>query len=149
MEGGWQEQRPYSSSGRQQRATRPKAPVVKGNAAKYAQLAAPVTWWVGKCRPDTTEADVKRIMEDLAKDMGAEGFTIEKVHCLTKDPNPWSKSFKVSVPAHLVEHMDKQGLYPPSWESRAFTQWPSRQQQAPAIPGLGVTYVYSRAIGVI
>jgi hypothetical protein len=133
-QGSWQEQRPYRSAGRQQRAARPKAPVVKGASAKFAELAGPVTWWVGKCRPDTTEDQVKKVLEECAVDLGVNGFAIEKVHCLTKDLNPWSKSFKVSVPAHLAEQMSKPELYPPGWESRAFTQWPSRQQQGPGGP---------------
>ena len=62
---------------------------------------------------------------------GASGFVVQSVHSLTKDPNPWSRSFKVCVPAHLEELMRDPRLYPVSWESRAFTHWPSsRQQQA-------------------
>ena len=64
--GGFQEQRPYRSSGRQQRAARQKAEVLKGSSTEFAELAGPVTWWVGKCRPDTTEDKVKEVLEQLA-----------------------------------------------------------------------------------
>ena len=54
---------------------------------------------------------------------------IENIRSLIKDPNPWSWSYKVSVPAQWKELMSNPEMYPPGWESRTFTQWPSRQQQ--------------------
>ena len=135
-EGGWQEQRPYRSSGRQQRAGRPKAQVVKGSSTEFAELAGPVTWWVGKCRPEVTEDKVKEVLTKLANKCGVKDFTVESVHSLTKEPNPWSRSFKVCVPARLEEQMHNPEMYPASWESRAFTQWPSRQERGPTGPQL-------------
>ena len=35
-----------------------------GSSAKYAELAAPVTWWVGKCHPSVTEDMVKNILKE-------------------------------------------------------------------------------------
>ena len=43
-DGGWQEQRPYRSAVRQQRAARPKAQVVKGSSTEFGELVGPVTW---------------------------------------------------------------------------------------------------------
>ena len=63
-EGGRQEQRPYRSGGRQQRAARPNAQVVKGSSTEFADLVGPVTWWVGKCRPETREDKVKEVLRD-------------------------------------------------------------------------------------
>ena len=54
---------------------------------------------------------------------------IENIRSLIKDPNPWSWSYKVSVPAQWKDLMNNPEMYPPEWESRTFTQWPSRQQQ--------------------
>ena len=62
----------------------------------------------------------------LANKCGVKDFIVESVHSLTKEPNPWSRSFKVCVPARLEEQMHNPQMYPASWESRAFTQWPSR-----------------------
>ena len=135
-EGGWLEQRPYRSGGRQQRATRPKVQVVKGSSTEFAELAGPVTWWVGKCRPEVTEDKVKEVLTKLANKCGVKDFTVESVQSLTKEPNPWSRSFKVAVPARLQEQMSNPEMYPASWESRAFTQWPSRQQKGPNGPKL-------------
>jgi hypothetical protein len=132
-EGGWQEQRPYRSAGRQQRGARPKAQVVKGSSTEFAELAGPVTWWVGKCRPEVTEGKVKEVLTKLAEKCGVTDFTVESVHGLTKDTNPWSRSFKVCVPARLEEQMRNPQMYPASWESRAFTQWPTRQQKGPRL----------------
>ncbi len=131
-EGGWQEQRPYRSSGRQMRSSQPRTQVVvKGSSGEFTDLAEPVTWWVGKCHPDTTEDKVKEVLKKCANNLGISDFAIENVHNLTKDPNPWSRSFKVTVPARLREQMSNPGMYPAGWESRAFTRWLSRQQQAP------------------
>ena len=131
-EGGWQEQRPYRSSGRQQRTNMIKAQVMKGSSTEYAELGGHVTWWVGKCRPDVTEEKVKEVLEKLAVDKcGATNFTVESVPNLTKDPNPWSRSFKVCVPASMEKQMQDPRMYPLTWESRQFTQWPTRQQPAP------------------
>ena len=116
-------------SGRQQRAARPKAQVVKGSSTEFAELAGPVTWWVGKCRPEVTEDKVKEVLTKLANKCGVKDFTVESVHSLTKETNPWSRSFKVCVPARLEEQMNNPQMYPASWESRAFTQWPRRQPQ--------------------
>ena len=65
----------------------------------------------------------------LAEKCGVKDFVVENVHSLTKEPNPWSRSFKVCVPGRLEEHMKNPQMYPASLESRAFTQWPSRKQQ--------------------
>ena len=109
---------------------------MKGSSTEFAELAGPVTWWVGNCRPNTTEEKVKEVLEQLAATKcGATDFSVESVHGLTKDPNPYSRSFKVCVPACLEELMRDPRMYPMSWEYRAFTNWPtSRQQQAPRGP---------------
>ena len=53
---------------------------------------------------------------------------MENVKCLTKDPNPWTKSFRVSVPARFEEAMSNPKMYLGTWEARPFTQWPSSRQ---------------------
>ena len=111
-EGGWQVQRPHRSGGRQHGFARPKAQVLKGSSTELADLAGPVTWWVGKCRPEVTEDKVKEVLAKLAEKCGVTDFIVESVLCLTKDPNPWSKSFKVCVPARLKELMNNPQMYP-------------------------------------
>ena len=119
-EGAWQDQRAYGSGGRsQQRANWLKAQVVKGSSTEYAELVGPVTWWIGKCRPDVTKEKVKEVLKKLAVDKcGATDFIVESVHILTNDLNPWSRWFKVSVPTRLHERMRDPRMYPLTWESR-------------------------------
>ena len=146
-EGLWQEQRPYSSSGRQQRnQNRPLAnqkkqqynqnrvPVIRGTSGQFAELAGPVSFWVGKCRPELDESRIKEIITKCAESCSIKDFVIEDVKCLTKDPNPWTKSFKVSVPARFESDMLNPQMYLGTWEARPFTRWPSRKQQGPTVP---------------
>ena len=102
--GEWQELRPNRNAraGRQQRA---QAKVIKGTSNEFAELAGPVTFWVGKCRPELEEAKIEEIISKCAQSCEVEGFVVESVKCLTKDPNPWTRSFKVSVPARFEEAM--------------------------------------------
>ena len=88
-----------------------------------------MTFWVGKCRPELTEQRIKEIITKCAESCGVENFLVEDVKCLTRDPNPWTRSFKVSVPARLEAAMHNPKMYPGTWEARPFTKWPSRQQQ--------------------
>jgi len=106
--------------------------VIKGSSERFAELAGPVTFWLGKCRPELDEARIKEIITECAESCEVNDFVIENVKCLTKEPNPWSKSFKVSVPARFEEAMKNPKMYLPTWEARPFTRWPSRQQGPPA-----------------
>ena len=124
----WQEQRPRRSGGRQQR---PLAPVIKGTSEEFPELAGPVTFWVGKCRPELDEKRIEEIITQCAETCEVKDFVVESVKCLTKEPNPWTKSFKVSVPARFEEVMSNPKMYLGSWEARPFTRWP-RQKGPPA-----------------
>ena len=73
------------------------------------------------------EDKIKEIIKNCAETCEVKDFEVESVKCLTKDPNPWSKSFKVSVPAKFEEAMKNPRMYLPTWEARPFTRWPSRQ----------------------
>ena len=149
-EGLWQEQRPYSSSGRQQRGNQNKQqnsqnkqqnsqnrlPVIRGTSGQFAELAGPATFWVGKCRPELDESRIKEIITKCAESCSIKDFVVEDVRCLTKEANPWTKSFKVSVPARFESAMLNPQMYLGTWEARPFTRWPSRKQQDPAVPAI-------------
>ena len=131
-DGEWQEQRHRrggggGGGGRQQR---PRPSVIKGTSDQFAELAGPALFWVGKCRTDMDDGKIKEIIMNCAESCEVEGFEIESVKCLTTAPNPWSKSFKVAVPAKFEEAMMNPKMYPPSWEARPFTRWPSRRVEA-------------------
>jgi hypothetical protein len=135
-QGQYQEQRSYASAGRKQRARPrgPPAPVIKGSSEEFADLAGPVTIWVGKVRPELDEDKVKEVILKCAESCEVGGFIIENVKCLTRDPNPYSKSFKVTVPPRFEEAMVNPKMYLPTWEARTFTRWPSRQPRGPPAP---------------
>ena len=143
----WEEPRRHRrSGGRQQRI---QAQVIKGSSEKFAELAGPVTLWVGKCRPELDEGRIKEIITECAESCDVKDFAVESVKCLTKEPNPWSKSFKVSVPAKFEEAMKNPKMYLPTWEARPFTPWPSRQQSqghlAPQQQGAAISPVAGEA----
>ena len=119
----WEEPRNRRGGGRQQR---PRPAVIKGTSDQFAELAGPVHFWVGKCRPDLDEDKIKEIIINCAGSCEVKDFEVESVKCLTKDPNPWSKSFKVSVPVKFEEAMKNPRMYLPTWEARPFTRWPTR-----------------------
>ena len=108
--------------------------MIKGTSNEFAELAGPVTFWVGKCRPELDEAKIEEIISKCAQSCEVEGFVVESVKCLTKDPNPWTRSFKVSVPARFEEAMKNPKMYLGTWEARPFTLWPSRQLQSHQAP---------------
>ena len=111
-----------------------QAQVIKGSSEEFAELAGPVTFWVGKCRPELEEAKIKEIIMKNAESCNVKDFVMENVKCLTKEPNPWTRSFKVSVPARFEEAMKNPKMYLPTWEARPFTRWPTRQQQSHQAP---------------
>ena len=129
---GFEEVRRRRGGGRQQH---PRPSVIKGTSDKFAELAGPVHFWVGKCRPELEENRIKEIIMSCAESCEVQDFKIESVKCLTKEPNPWSKSFKVSVPAKFEEAMMNPMMYLPTWEARPFTFWPGRGRQPPGHPG--------------
>ena len=103
--------------------------MIKGSSEEFAELAGPVTFWLGKCRPELEETRIKEIIMKNAESCNVKDFVVENVKCLTKEQNPWTKSFKLSVPARFEEAMKNPKMYLPTWEARPFTRWPSRQQQ--------------------
>ena len=54
--------------------------------------------------------------------------------CLTKEENPRTRSWKVSVPARLREVMANGAMYPRGWSYRVFHQGYRRQEQAVEAP---------------
>ena len=132
----FQEQRRRRGGGRQQQ--RPRPAVIKGTSDQFAELAGPVHFWVGKCRPELEEDRIKEIIMSCAESCEVTDFKIESVKCLTKEPNPWSKSYKVTVPARLEEAMKNPRMYLPTWEARPFTMWSGRGRQQPGTQQAGL-----------
>ena len=85
--------------------------MIRGTSGEFAELAGPVTFWVGRCRSELDEKRIKEIITKCAESCSVKDFTVEDVKCLTKDPNPWTKSFKVSVPARFESAMLNPKMY--------------------------------------
>ena len=70
-----------------------------------------------------------------------ENFLVDDVYCLTKDDNPRSKSWKITVPARLKETMMNPAMYYKGWSHRVFTHRPGlwKQPVAPNADGTGET----------
>jgi hypothetical protein len=111
--------------------------VIRGTSGEFAELAGPGTFWVGKCWPELDERRIKEIIIECAESCSVKDFIVEDVKCLTKDPNPWTKSFKVFLLACFESAMLNPKMYLGTWEAQPFTKWPSRRmQEAATLPVL-------------
>ena len=117
--------------GRKPRA-RPKAVTGTATLAEFDDLAGPEQFWIGNTRASTDEAKVKEVLEKCAKILSIDSFSVENVHGLTKEDNPRTRSWKVTVPARFKEVMSDPAMYPKGWSHRAFHQGPRRQEGAVA-----------------
>ena len=79
------------------------------SVAKYEQF------WMGGTNPTMSADDVKKTLTLCAEKLKDEQFTINDIYCLTKFDNPWSKSWKVTVPGRLAEAMINNAMYPKGW----------------------------------
>ena len=90
--------------------------------AEFDDLAGPEQFWIGNTRASTDEAKVKEVLEKCAKILSIDSFSVENVHGLTKEDNPRTRSWKVTVPARFKEVMSDPAMYPKGWSHRAFHQ---------------------------
>ena len=117
------------------RKERPKAASGTSNLPQFVDLAGPAEFWVGNTRSSTTKEEMEETLVTSAKALDNEDFKVEQVVCLTKDENPRTRTWKVSVPARFREVMGNPGLYPPGWSFRPFTVGPRRKEGGGAPPG--------------
>ena len=75
---------------------------------------------------------MKEVLEKCAQSLSIDSFSVENVHGLTKEDNPRTRSWKVTVPARFKEVMSDPAMYPKGWSHRAFHQGPRRQEGATA-----------------
>ena len=118
--------------GRKPRA-RPQAVTGTASLAEFNDLAGPEQFWIGNTRSSTNEDKMIEVLQKCAQNLSVEDFTVEGVHCLTKEDNPRTKSWKVTVPSRFKELMANPAMYPQGWSHRAFHPGYRRQQGAPAL----------------
>ena len=119
---------------------KPKPKVVAGTAdlPGLGELAGPVHYWIGNTHPSTNIEMVEKVLTKCAESLEVENFGIEDVLCLTKDDNPRSRSWRVTVPARLKEAMENPAMYARGWSHRVFNFRPGpRKPKDPGARGTG------------
>ena len=83
--------------------------------------AGPVEFYISNTSNLSDRDGIKKVLETTAAKLeNAAGFTVTKVEILTKDPNPRTKCWKVTVPYKFRELMENGELYPAGWRYRKF-----------------------------
>ena len=113
---------------------RPKVSTGTSSLAELADLAGPAEFWIGNTRADTTKEQVVEKLMRSAEELSSP-LKVEQVVCLTKEVNPRTKSWKVSVVASSKELMANPVLYPVGWTFRPFHMGPRRPQTTQASQG--------------
>ena len=76
---------------------------------------------------------IKSVLERCAVPLledSSDPLVIESVHCLTKDPEPRTKCWRVVVPPKFKAIMENSMLYPEGWDSGSllvFSETPQNQ----------------------
>ena len=112
---------------RRGRKERPKVSTGTSSLAELADLAGPAEFWIGNTRADTTKEQVLEKLMRSAEELSTT-LKVEQVVCLTKEVNPRTRSWKVSVVASSKELMANPVLYPVGWTFRPFKMGPRRPQ---------------------
>jgi hypothetical protein len=90
-------------------------------AMGLAAEAGPVEIYISNTANTSDEESIKKVLETTASKIeDTEGFTVIKAELLTKDINPRTKCWKVSVPYKFRELMENDELYPAGWRYRKF-----------------------------
>ena len=68
------------------------------------------------------DALTKKVLERCAEPLlqEKESLVIESIHCLTKEPDPRTRCWRVVVPHRFKEVMENSLLYPEGWKYREF-----------------------------
>ena len=81
--------------------------------------AGPVEFYISNTSNLSDRDGIKKVLETTAAKLeNAVGFTVTKVEIFTKDPNPRTKCWKVTVPYKFRELMENGELYPAGWRYR-------------------------------
>ena len=74
-------------------------------------------------------------MTKCAENLGVDNFKVIEIKCLTKQDNPRSKTWKVSVPTRLKDIMMDPSMYYNGWTHRVFTFRPDPRRNATSLGG--------------
>ena len=119
----------WQSQGRRRKnKTRPKVNTGRANGEGFLNLEGPAHFWIGNTRADTDSEKVKDVLKRAAANLEIQDFSVEEAICLTKGVAPRTKTWKVSVPARMGEHMNNPEMYPTGWTFRVFTNWSRKSE---------------------
>ena len=104
----------------------PKAATGTAKLAEFQDLAGPAMFWIGNTHPNTSKENMEVALKRCAEDKKIDNFKIEDIFCLTKDSNPRTKTWKVTVPGRLKGIMEDSDMYPAGWSHRTFSFRPER-----------------------
>ena len=85
-------------------------------------LAGPVEVYISNTNNKSDSDTIKKVLETCAAKIDQNnGFKVIKVEPLTKDPNPRTRCWKVTVPFKFKDLMENNELYPSGWRYRKFS----------------------------
>ena len=96
------------------------------SAVDFSELGAgaqagPIQFYIGNTFSTCTKETVKHVLKKCAENVdNSVKFDVLDVHLLTTEENPRSKCWKVVVPHHCREIMERPNMYPPGWRHRRF-----------------------------
>ena len=114
---------------------KPKAAAGTAKLADFEDFAGPATFWIGNTHPKTSKENVEHALKKCAEEKDIKNFKVDDVFCLTKDSEPRTKTWKVTVPGRLKNLMEDSAMYPAGWSHRAFSFRPERPRYMGAPAG--------------
>ena len=100
---------------------KPRKTAVGKSSVDLAAEAGPVEIYISNTANTTEKESIMKVLETTASKLeGTEGFKVINAEILTKDPNPRTKCWKVSVPYKFKDLMENDELYPAGWRYRKF-----------------------------
>jgi hypothetical protein len=116
-----EEESPWVKVARKPRKTAVGKSSVDLAAMGLAAEAGPVEIYISNTANTTEKESIMKVLETTASKIEhTEGFKVINAECLTKDLNPRTKCWKVSVPYKFRDLMENDELYPAGWRYRKF-----------------------------
>ena len=121
-----QEPVPREESPRVKVARKPRKTAVGKSSVNLEEigegaLAGPVEIYISNTNNKSDTETIKKVLETCAANIDQNsGFKVIKVKPLTKDPNPRTKCWKVTVPFKFKDFIENDEMYPSGWRYRKF-----------------------------
>ena len=113
----------FRRQGRPRHLNRPAAAgASKVIVEEVGELQPSLQYYIGNTPGKANNDVIKKVLERCAEPLlqEKEPLVIESIHCLTKDPDPRTRCWRVVVPHRFKEVMENSLLYPEGWKYREF-----------------------------